>query len=258
MAAPIDTCCICLKTETMTREHFPPKTAFNESTLLSRTINRALSHSEVVWETNERTGGNWAYRLCGSCNSRTGGWYGAAYGAFCKAVAPHAHLGNVGKTVTVRVRNFWPLFVAKEALASFCSSAGPGFSAKHPAVREFVLNQYKSGRPGLLSLCAYLVGSPSGRTTGVAGIADVDRETLLPIRGQVVAELAMWPVGWLLFFVDQVPAGECNVTRWLSYRPGGKRDEELALPCRWIAAPYPMDYRSPSQVIADFDRSRRQ
>jgi len=81
-------CWLCGQWRELTREHIPPRAAFNNYLILLYTVE----------ENSRRTGRmEWAGRveqglivrsLCGECNSRGGGQYGSHYADFVARVAP--------------------------------------------------------------------------------------------------------------------------------------------------------------------------
>lgn len=79
-------CRICQKFGKLTKEHVPPKQAFNNSSYLKHYVKDTENASRVRWEAREeRTSGVYVFTLCEKCNNQTGRSYGSDYIKFVEA-----------------------------------------------------------------------------------------------------------------------------------------------------------------------------
>jgi len=244
----IGRCCLCGQTARLSKEHVPPQKAFNDCDVLMKRIDQAAGPEvKFVPSGQIEQGGHRGYTLCGRCNNDTGGWYAREYVRLVKACAPHAKLANANRIIEMHLDVF-PLRAMKEALAIMCSCCGPGFTDKHSGLRRLLLDKANSGIPFPLRLYTYIMCNSAGRSTGVAGIAQVSNIDFSTRSARVVAEFAWWPLGLLLAF-DQVPISHAtDVSHWLDYSHDDRVTIPISIPCRWVVTPYPLDCRSPDEV----------
>ena len=250
---PEGECGICGKVKPLTREHMPPRAAFNQDRVLLAKIDKERSRAGVKWKGIEKAGGHFEYVLCEDCNGKTGRWYGTEYVPFIKQAALYAVSEYLNKKITVNFRHIFPLRVAKEALAIICSSCGPGVTKQDTELRKLILGEKQRGLPSHLRLYAYLRGHKGGRSSGVAGILNTQRGT-----SRVVAEFSWWPIGWLLTFQDEAGLNECDVTNWFQYDCKDRHNLCLSLNCHYATTAYPLDFRSPEQVFKEAAEQKAQ
>jgi len=251
-------CHLCGEKKELTREHIPPRKAFNDFPVLLQKIDREAKTAEVSWTPAGpvEQGGHSVYTLCAQCNSDTGSWYGPAYVEFVHACAPRAEPRYANQIVEVCAIAY-PLRVAKQALVIMCSSCGSNLVQTHPEIRALLLDKKQRGLPRPLRLYAYIRCLEGGRTSGVSSILNVDPDTLhVSSPAKKVAEFSWWPLGLVLSFsalpLDQV----ADITRWLDYDYNYHTTGPLTLPCRCTVTPYPLDYRTPEEVARQIAESR--
>lgn len=246
-------CRICASQPANTKEHVPPKKAFNRHTVLLRKIDETRSGACVRWRNEQRQGGHFEYSLCKKCNNDTGGWYGREYVGFVKACADHAVVSNAGKVITLELKDIYPARIVKQALTMICSSSGPGLTHESPELRKFLLNKDEKGLPDYLKLHMYLRCHGGGRSSGIAGIMNTNTGS-----SSVVSEVSWWPVGWILAFDDSQGIVEYDVSEWYKYGYDERRSITIKLPCRFAVTAYPMDFRNPDQVLKERNERLRQ
>jgi hypothetical protein len=249
-------CYICGEVSKLSKEHMPPRKAFNDCKVLLAKIDRERTKAEVRWRKEQRQGGNFEFVLCEDCNNKTGSWYGNEYVKFVKVCAKYANSENAGKMVSIQIHGLFPLLVAKEAIAIICASSGPGLSQAHPELRKLILDKYSQGISNCLRLFAYLRCHAGGRSSGVAGILDFDFKNGKS-KSRIVAEFSWWPVGWILAFDDNTTIMATDITRWCNFGYDEQRSVTLELPCHWAVTAYPLDFRNPEQVIKDKEQNER-
>ncbi len=102
------------------------------------------------------------------------------------------------------------------------------------------------GLPDYLKLHMYLRCHGGGRSSGIAGIMNTKTGS-----SSVVSEVSWWPVGWILAFDDSQGVVEHNVSEWCKYGYGENRSVTVKLLCHFAVTAYPMDFRSPEQVLKE-------
>ena len=80
-------CNICGEQREATKEHVPPKSAFNNRMVVRTTAdeywNRGQSQGMKI-RGKKYHGGFGVYTICERCNTPPGGWYGAEFIEWCK------------------------------------------------------------------------------------------------------------------------------------------------------------------------------
>lgn len=247
------TCYICGQLGKLSREHMPPRKAFNDCKVILKKIDSERTKAEVKWRLEQRQGGNFGFVLCEDCNNKTGSWYGSEYVKHIKVCAQYANIRNAEGLVSIQIHDLYPIRVVKEVLAMMCASCGPTLSHENPTLRNLVLNKNSKGFPDYLKIFTYIMSNEGGRSSGVAGILNLNDGI-----SRIVAEFSWWPVGWILTFDDNTNIAATDITHWCHFGYDEKIESiEIKLHCHWAATPYPLDFRNPEQVIRERERNEK-
>lgn len=142
--------------------------------------------------------GYYAPVLCESCNNLTGARYGAEFARWSE----WGHLllaeGRKKEPAHVEVFRGYPLRIAKQIVATMLAASQEELVVQRPDLRAFVMDPELSATPGQIRLTAYLCGTRSGRTTGLAVAMKPDAEP------HWLVEFALPPFGYVLT-IDGVP-----------------------------------------------------
>jgi hypothetical protein len=269
-------CRLCGKGGTLTKEHVPPKAAFNADTIQRRIIDSKRPEGEILWVSYEDPKGSYTTSLCQKCNNWTGGVYVPEYVEFAKMLAPHARVESVGSSVKGITSPFHPLRVVKQAITMACATSeanakpenianvwNPTKDASPPRfdlpltererfrslldrLRTFVLEPNRIHIPQPARLYLYLVADRVGRQSGIAAMGD-------RVSGNLVwlVETAFWPLGWVLVLEGSVQSEPLlDVTGWGDLEFNEEVEIKLSLPCNRVAGPYPLDFRPPEAFAA--------
>jgi hypothetical protein len=270
-------CRICEKFTQLTKEHVPPKSAFNDRSYLEYYSTEIREANLRQWQTREvNSNGLFVFSLCARCNNKSGRHYGASYLDFVKGLVPVAKPENANKAVQVTVQGIFPLRVVKQAISMVLSTSHAGafrgyeyvaspfinrkigtnlralpevkqLQSVYAELRRFVRSRDAVGLPTTIKLYAYAtVSSGSGLWTGILGNATKGKKE--PFWGAVVG---LWPLHWVLSFSGTPPAPLVELTDWASEQYSTRRNVTISIPCRWTFARYPLDFRSPDEFRRD-------
>lgn len=93
-------CRICEKFTQLTKEHVPPKSAFNDRSYLEYYSTEIREANLRQWQTREvNSSGLFVFSLCERCNNKSGRQYGGSYLDFVKGLVEIASPDNAKKDV---------------------------------------------------------------------------------------------------------------------------------------------------------------
>jgi hypothetical protein len=128
-------CRICLRFGKLTKEHVPPEKAFNDRAFLRHYIDEVNRGERLRWEVQEEnTNGIYIFTLCEKCNSQTGHRYGRDYVNFVQLFAPIFKIEDANHTVSVDVKDFFPVRVVKQVISMMLSTSNPTTFNNHKVV----------------------------------------------------------------------------------------------------------------------------
>ena len=140
---PIGPCCICGTVGSLSFEHVPPPSAFNDSSVFLAEVKQLVgrdwwadSLDQMPGDTQQRGAGQ--YTLGEACNSKPGSWYVPAYVHLARAAMPALSISKAGDVVGISLE-IRPLRVLKQILVMFCSACGPNFV--FPELARYLLNR---------------------------------------------------------------------------------------------------------------------
>ncbi len=258
-------CRICEVKGKLSKEHIPPKRAFNSGEFVVQTIDPFRMKEEISWREQKKQGGYKAPVLCERCNNVTGHWYGSEYVKFAKVCAEYANRQFVNSRASINIVDLYPQRVLKQALVTIIASSNPENEGKRslishpsnkdwaesgldtdisivhenlPAIREFILEKSLCELTSQLRIYLYLVCESGGRASGFAKVWSKKRNS-----SSVIAEFAMWPLGWVAVFEGELNDDLCEVTQWSKLKYNEKITVNLDVPCLWLKSKMPVDYR---------------
>jgi hypothetical protein len=274
-------CRLCQKFGRLTKEHVPPESAFNKGSYRQFYVDQMAKADLLRWSSRDvNSNGIFVFSLCENCNQKTGRAYASAYAAFVQSFTDVATYENVDKDVEVEIKNFSPVRVVKQVVSMILSTSNPGSFSQYQAVwnpllrtdpslpstnvfgarpdqqrlrdtyeglRAFVNNRAAKGLPPSVRLYAYATANRgSGVMTGI--MANASLSTQKAFWGVVTG---LWPIHWLLTLEGEPNVHLLDVTDWANEDYKTKRKMKLNMPCRWTAAKYPLDFRTPEKYWKD-------
>jgi hypothetical protein len=275
-------CRICQKFGRLTKEHVPPKNAFNDRSYLEYYVNKSNEAERVKWEMRDvESNGIYLFTLCEKCNNHTGRLYGTDYGKFVQAFTSVATPEHAGSVVQADVNSFFPLRVIKQAISMMLSTSEatsfngyerfaspflaadtaipPGFTVRpadvirlrgiYDELRKFVLDKQIIGLPQGVRLGAYAVANEGAALrTGIGLKARLSINT-----AHWVVVVGLWPIHWVLLLQGDPLVEEevADFTDWAGLSFKTKKNQTVRMPCQWSAGKYPLDFRSPKDLQRD-------
>lgn len=239
-------CWLCGQWRRLTREHIPPRSAFNNRPLLLLEVSKRSHETGVLHWASRREEGLIARSLCGECNSWSGAKYGTHYAEFVANLADLVEKAHDGARIYLcGVRR--PLSILKQVLQCFVSANGAEFVHKNAWVRRFLRNSRNQEWPSDTFAYLFATNSRGGRKSGVAGYIDFSQH-----KTRVVSEFTFWPLGTVLSFWE--PLDDRRLTpihHWTKYDYGYSGRIDISLTVNPVASAYPVDFRDRSTVEKD-------
>ncbi len=240
-------CHVCGAHGMLTREHIPPRKAYDGRDLVLVDDKRLFDMGPGEAPTGTRIqGGYGVYTLCGKCNNDTGAWYGAAFVDWC--VKGREVLARAcGRPALVYAYQVYPLRVLKQIVCMFCSLNGSSFADKRPAVRKFVLDRAERQLDPAIGLYAYYNPNGQMRATGITA-----RGNTATGEQNVFSELTYPPFGYVMTLGSRPPDDRLgDITHFVAYRYDERRTIEAPFPVLPVVLAIPADYRTEAQIRAD-------
>lgn len=210
-------CHICLdKSRPLTKEHIPPRSAFNDD---QRLIQRFMLSGEHTLAQRHRKyqGGFWARTICRICNNDITACYARHYVAFAKHVANMPTIlddGGFKRLVNVACD---PLYVAKQISAMILAVEPFGVSRSIGKMRDFVLNE-RSILESDIRVYGFLV--PDSATGGTITPHHARVDSFAPGTSFVGGEVSFFPFGFV--YASEIglaykPAHLTDITHWFRH-----------------------------------------
>ena len=259
-------CRICGETRMLTEEHIPPRGAFNKERGRTVEVGALLSREELEMpdEGEVFQGGISGFTLCDDCNNLTGTCWGREYQEWARRAAwlmrsqpqlpPEVdETPGYARFPSVTFKEVFPGRLVRQVLSMMLSISGSAeLGRRFSDVRELVLGGSARPLPEPLRLYFLLYGSSTARICGgEQGQAwwSVSERVLRRILSVDFCPLAFV----LLIEGPKIPALGVDIssfTTWEVHKPGG--DVEFSnLPLGFGHKPWPADYRSRGQMLAD-------
>lgn len=238
-------------------EHVPPRSANNSQKVylfdMQNWLNRNVN-GEVKGKQFQRGAG--VRSLCRDCNSLAGQWYVQDYAELVRVALgamqqiPQDQLRMADEKVRVRihsqltVKGARPLRILKQIITMMLAVSVPGFCAKQPELREFVLNPERSGLPTRYRFGISLYLGPISRYAAHEGILSTTTG-----KFQFVSELALPPFSMVLGLNEEpLPEGHADITQFANCAVDQVMDMPLKMDVRFGHTPYALDFRNGGQM----------
>ena len=239
-------CAICKKQTELTKEHIPPRSAFNKNTVkVTSGFDMIKKEGYPIVNENLRgrivQGGYSVYSLCRSCNNLTGQYYGNAYREFISGIHQDLCLKTimVNSKVSVCVK-IKPLNIFKQIVSMFCS-VNPGVF-KNIDIEKFLLNKMQKNFPSKLYF--YIFVTQDGAVIPVqAQHRNVGGEGCL----YILSEISHYPLG--IIMSDKELKNEiCCINHFLNFDYDEEVEMKLEMFYRERNVMIVQDYRTKDEL----------
>ena len=249
-------CHICGNIATLTKEHVPPRSAFNKGTAIMYTGDRLmqrLTSKNFPWDFSDSRGlqvqGGIGYKtLCATCNSNTGAWYGAAFVSFTLQGIKQILTQQPGTIVTVKFKGIYPLRILKQAICMFMSINSPAFAEKYQELREFVLRRDKQTLSD--NYKTYIYGC-KGHLIRMFGNVVHMQNLGADFHGNLTyfSEISAVPFGYVLQLSPEANIPKLiDISEFSRYTYNEKIDWEAEMKVLEVNSHHPLDFRSKNQI----------
>jgi hypothetical protein len=240
----IGICHICGRNGKLSKEHVPPRAAFND-------ISFILAKAEEIIKLGPgekpkgkiKQGGISEFTLCGKCNNDTGGWYGRQFVAWCRQ-GMEILICAKGIPTLFYMNYLFPLPVIKQIISMFCSINSPSFAKANPELIPFLLNKEKKYlNPKYRIFCYYNIEG-NARYVGLAAKMDI----FSGLKG-VLSEISFPPFGYVMTLNTEPPDDRLfEITHFSKYDYNEFAVMNLKLPVLPTHLWYPGDYRTLDEI----------
>jgi hypothetical protein len=232
-------------------EHVPPDCAFNDRPVVLTRLKAILANKtngrldNLKGRPQQRGAGE--YSLCKKCNNLTGHWYGGQF-------VEWTYQGLYALDAALRAPSFFhsfrviPLRVIKQIVCMFFSVNSESFHVAQPELARFVRKRDRNGLPPHVRIFAFLLKADRARYCGVSALIRKDN----PGSPLVASEIAFPPLGYVMTFdCPPVRPDLVDISYFAKYTYNDFRDVAIRLPVLDAYTPFPCDYRSKEEVLAD-------
>lgn len=209
-------CHICLKKCKLTKEHIPPKKAFNEyNRLWERLLHLGGKASKRVTHIK---GGLWVKTICEKCNNEACSVYAKEYVKFVKQLVEKPQLFDWSGKARIFSIDANPLYIAKEVVTMILAVEAVSYARHVPELRHFVLDKDYTFKPPF-KLFAFLV--PDSPETGTVLRYHARVDTYAPGFKFAGGEISCFPFGFV--YANKIGKGYNlhelkDITDWCSER----------------------------------------
>jgi len=248
MTLPLGYCRLCGELKPLSFEHIPPKSAFNDRSVLFQTL-QDMMESRTHTKFRKGIGKN---SLCEACNNLTGGWYGTAFVDWTyQGMVWFDKLGD--KSLFTLPYHIMPLNVLKQVVVMALAMTSESTIEFHQELRRFVLNRTQTNLPPPYQVYTYFNSNGMQRFASEVVISKVDENA----TSYVEAEVALPPFGYCVTsttgniksLADLL--GLYNISRFSEFDFNMWTTLHMRLPMKETHQPFPLDYRTVTQIQAE-------
>lgn len=251
------TCRICGLHKRLTEEHIPPKSAFNNGTILIYSGDEAMKtitdESRLPWNFEGlkykiKQGGRTFKTLCSKCNSYCGTNYVDYYQTTVKSFAYFLSTLDLlnAKYVEAKTKKFKPLPFFKQIISMFASLTN---ISNEDNMRDFILDKEDNNfddKKYRVYMSIFKEGI--NRIFGWSVLGRTDGNFL-------VSEIVSYPfIFVLLGNADEHKLKECcefgvDITNFAKFKFNEETSLEISLPINECNINFPCDYRTKEEII---------
>jgi hypothetical protein len=252
-ARPVAPCHLCAQVTSLSFEHVPPQSAFNNRPIWALSGERVIAADlEHLPRGRQHQRGSGGYTLCERCNNDTGAWYVPAFAEWTRQAA-HFVLASEGRDTQLHLPyHIYPLRVLKQVACMFFSVNAPGLSEEHGELVRFVLNREAYGLPEKYRIYAYLNTGSRSRQVGLSGILNTTSGQI-----RVLSEISFPPIGYVMCLSSEPPDTRLvDITFFSRYLYNDFGTVSLRMPVLPVFTYFPGDFRDQQTTLKERDINR--
>ncbi len=240
-------CHYCGEYRHLSKEHVPPKTAFNSGQFSVMSGPSVLNRGpDDRAQGKNFQNGVYVQTVCTRCNNNTGGWYAKAYALWCQQGAEHL-VQTSGAPTVFRFYYLQPLRVIKQIVAMFLAINTVGFGDSNEYLRRFIANPRQKGLPPEIQVYAYLCSGDTSRSMGLSCQGDMASANVV-----FLSELSAFPFGYVITFDSKSPDHRLrNITHFSTYGFNDYIGSGIDFRNLPINLAMPADYRTKEQILEE-------
>lgn len=246
-------CAVCGIQGELSKEHIPPRSAFNKGRYKIVKGIDILTENDINWRNNKNIknkliqGGVATYSLCCNCNNKTGEYYATAYKDFAYKI--HSLFENnelkSNKSYKIKVLKVKPLNIIKQIISMFCSINPFLFKSRDFNIERFLLN--KEDNIFCSGINFYLFLTQDGMVSPIQAVFHTDGSG----KSILNSEISHYPIG-IRMTIDSNPNNEsCCINSFLNYKYDQEIDLEMNLFVRERITTIVGDYRTKEDFISN-------
>ena len=252
-------CAICGKFRTLTFEHIPPKSAFNNQSVKQYNVFDSLGTNNKPWEFNglkyiNAQKGKGVYSLCKECNNNTGAWYGKYYCEFIQKIGTEVLNLNceVNQLLVFEANEIYPLRIIKQIVSMFLSlNKGCDFHDLKDFVMDKTSNKFNKNK---YRICIYLYKGTVVKQIPSCAVGDVKKGSF-----KLISEIADFPIGIILYInpdKNQENDGT-DITDFCFCDYNQKYNVKIPLSFKEVNSPIPCDFRTKAEITNTIEDNKR-
>jgi len=197
-------CCICGENKTLTFEHVPPKSAFNNKPIYFQRFEHLHDKTSFVYGKKSKSNKGFGdYTLCKKCNNNTGDWYARDFAEFAfQGMNILRSERKTGQIITFDL-SIKPLNVLKEIIAMFMSADKTGSLRGIAGMKEFILNKSSKDLPKSIDIYMYCSLSYKKKFIGYSIMGQYPSTII-----NQLSEINFEPYGYVLTIDSQPPRND--------------------------------------------------
>ncbi len=259
----IGNCRICGNQSKLTKEHIPPKGAYNKGDFYISSVYSLLEKRDTtdfedliqfdITKATKKQGGIGFYTLCKNCNNDTGSWYGNDYIKWIQQTIDFLR-ATYSEPLHTNLVTIYPLRVLKQIVAMFFSLNHISFRTKFPSLCNFILHKENTVLDSKIRVFAYYP-----QKGGVRYIADNFIGDFATGKIFEVSEITFPPIGFVMCMNGEKPDKNLIEITWFS---SYKYDETINYEQKFNLLPtflqqVPCDYRSESEIRQALEEAKK-
>ncbi|MFA7436267.1 MAG: hypothetical protein WC006_07900 [Bacilli bacterium] len=248
-----DYCKICRKYKDMTKEHIPPRSTFNKSTIRVypfEQVMESMTGNRLPWDYNgfrfkQKQGGNTFLTLCKECNSYMGVNYVPEYNRIVKGMQLEPEVIAENSLIEFDIPDIKPLNFIKEVIAMFCSLSN--LTKTNPIITNFLLDKYEKKFPSNYKVFMNIY---SGELIKANADIVISRSNKI----YHISEIASYPMSFVLIHNahnltdEELHSIGADITEFTNYNFDEEVNMTIALMIREHNNIIPLDNRTKKQI----------